>query len=87
MPDYKSESLDFDLKGFDFASASLLLSVSLELFGDLQNITPVLFIFILGFLLLLLACKTDENPIFPLNLFKVRTFRVGIVGNLATRLE
>src|SRR5690606_19915274 len=25
-------------------------------------------------------------PIFPLNLFKVRTFRVGIVGNLATRL-
>jgi MFS family permease len=29
---------------------------------------------------------TDNNPIFPLNLFKVRTFRVGIVGNLATRL-
>ncbi|MYY25886.1 MFS transporter [Elizabethkingia anophelis] len=90
MPDYKSESLDFDLKGFlIFASASLLLSVSLELFGDLQNITPVLFIFILGFLFLYYYywhAKRDENPIFPLNLFKVRTFRVGIVGNLATRL-
>ncbi|MCT3817086.1 MFS transporter [Elizabethkingia anophelis] len=90
MPDYKSESLDFDLKGFlIFASASLLLSVSLELFGDLQNTTPVLFIFILGFLFLYYYywhAKRDENPIFPLNLFKVRTFRVGIVGNLATRL-
>ncbi|MCT3924416.1 MFS transporter [Elizabethkingia anophelis] len=90
MPDYKAESLDFDLKGFlIFASASLLLSISLELFGDLQNITPVLFIFILGFLFLYYYyrhAKRDENPIFPLNLFKVRTFRVGIVGNLATRL-
>ena len=90
MPDYKSESLDFDLKGFMiFASASLLLSVSLELFGDLQNITPVLFIFILGFLFLYYYywhAKRDENPIFPLNLFKVRTFRVGIIGNMATRL-
>ncbi|MCT3719541.1 MFS transporter [Elizabethkingia anophelis] len=90
MPDYKAESLDFDLKGFlIFASASLLLSVSLELFGDLQNITPVLFIFILGFLFLYYYywhAKRDENPIFPLNLFKVRTFRVGIAGNLATRL-
>lgn len=90
IPDYKAESLDFDLKGFlIFASASLLLSVSLELFGDLQNITPVLFIFILGFLFLYYYyrhAKRDENPIFPLNLFKVRTFRVGIAGNLATRL-
>lgn len=90
MPDYKSESLDFDLKGFlIFASASLLLSVTLELFGDLQNITPVLFIFILGFLFLYYYyrhAKRDENPIFPLNLFKVRTFRVGIIGNMATRL-
>jgi MFS family permease len=30
--------------------------------------------------------KKDDNPIFPLNLFQVRTFRVGILGNLATRL-
>src|SRR5690606_11272064 len=30
--------------------------------------------------------KRDDNPIFPLNLFQVRTFRVGILGNLATRL-
>ncbi|MCU7618951.1 MFS transporter [Chryseobacterium sp. PBS4-4] len=90
MPNYNSRETDFDLKGFMiFAAASLLLSVSLELFGDMQNITPVLLVFILGFLFLYYYyrhAKKGNNPIFPLNLFQVRTFRVGIVGNLATRL-
>lgn len=90
MPNYKSENVDFDLKGFlIFAAASLLLSVSLELFGDIQNITPVLLVFIMGFLFLYYYYKharREGNPIFPLNLFQVRTFRVGIVGNLATRI-
>jgi len=90
MPDYKSKMLNFDLKGFlIFGAASLLLSVSLELFGNTKNITPVLLILILGFMMLYFYyrhAKTDDNPIFPLNLFQVRTFRVGILGNLATRL-
>lgn len=90
MPDYKSTDVDFDLKGFlIFAAASLLLSISLELFGDIQNISPVLLVFILGFLFLYYYyrhAKRGGNPIFPLDLFQVRTFRVGIVGNLATRL-
>ncbi len=90
MPDYRSEQMTFDLKGFlIFASASLLLSVSLELFGTATHTTPVLLIFILGFLMIYYyyrhASRT-ANPIFPLNLFQVRTFRVGILGNLATRL-
>lgn len=90
MPNYKSDDVDFDLKGFIiFAAASLLLSVSLELFGNIQNTTPILLVFILGFLFLYYYykhAKRDGNPIFPLNLFQVRTFRVGILGNLATRL-
>jgi len=90
MPDYKSTIIDFDLKGFlIFAAASLLLSISLELFGNTVHITPVLFVLSLGFLMLYFYYRhatTDNNPIFPLNLFKVRTFRVGIMGNLATRL-
>lgn len=90
MPDYKSGILDFDLKGFlIFAAASLLLSISLELFGNTVHISPVLLILSLGFLMLYFYYRhavTDNNPIFPLNLFKVRTFRVGIAGNLATRL-
>ncbi|WP_435525948.1 MFS transporter, partial [Chryseobacterium indoltheticum] len=80
MPNYNSRETDFDLKGFMiFAAASLLLSVSLELFGDMQNITPVLIVFILGFLFLYYYyrhAKRGNNPIFPLSLFQVRTFRV-----------
>lgn len=90
MPDYKSDSTDFDLKGFlIFAGASLALSLALEGLGNAMHTTPVLIIFIAGFMLLYVYyrhAKRDDNPIFPLNLFQIRTFRVGIVGNLATRL-
>ena len=90
MPDYRSDIIDFDLKGFlIFAAASLLLSISLEMFGNTVHVTSVLLVFFLGFLMLYFYyrhARRDDNPIFPLNLFQVRTFRVGIVGNLATRL-
>lgn len=90
MPDYKSPIIDFDLKGFlMFAGASLLLSIALELFGNTVHITPVLLVLLSGFLMLYFYYRhatTDNNPIFPLDLFQVRTFRVGILGNLATRL-
>jgi len=90
MPDYKSAIIDFDLKGFlIFAAASLLLSIALELFGNTIHITPVLLVLLSGFLMLYFYYRhatTDNNPIFPLNLFKVRTFRVGIIGNMVTRL-
>jgi EmrB/QacA subfamily drug resistance transporter len=90
MPDYRSQQITFDLKGFlIFASASLLLSISLEMFGNTQHTTLILMIFILGFLMIYyyyIHAKRTINPIFPLNLFQVRTFRVGILGNLATRL-
>jgi EmrB/QacA subfamily drug resistance transporter len=90
MPNYKSKIIDFDLKGFFiFAAASLLLSISLELFGNTVRVSPVLMILMSGFLMLYWYYRhasKGNNPIFPLNLFQVRTFRVGIVGNLATRL-
>ncbi|WP_207429433.1 MFS transporter [Pedobacter sp. SYSU D00535] len=90
MPDYKSQIIDFDLKGFlIFAAASLLLSIALELFGNTVHVTPVLVMLLSGFLMLYFYYRhasSDDNPIFPLSLFQVRTFRVGILGNLATRL-
>lgn len=90
MPDYRSAVIDFDLKGFlIFAGASLLLSIAVELFTDSHNVTPVLLMLVLGFVLVFFYFKhshTDNNPIFPFSLFQVRTFRLGILGNLATRL-
>ena len=90
MPNYKSIISNFDLKGFlIFASASLLLSISLELMGQIKQITPILLVLILGFLMLYYYyrhAKKIEEPIFPLNLFMIRTFRIGIFGNLACRL-
>ncbi|WP_281631571.1 MFS transporter [Flavobacterium luteolum] len=90
MPDYKSPVIDFDLKGFlIFASASLLLSIALELFGSTVRLSPILMILMSGFMMLYWYYRhavRDDNPLFPLNLFQVRTFRVGILGNLATRL-
>ena len=90
MPNYKSKTINFDLKGFLlFAAASLLLSIALELFGNTAHVSPVLAILMSGFLMLYWYYRhasKDSNPIFPLNLFQVRTFRVGILGNLATRL-
>ncbi len=90
MPDYKTDDYHFDLKGFlIFAVASLFISVSLELLGSARNVTPVLLVAIAGFLMLYFYyrhARNTENPLFPLNLFQVRTFRIGIVGNLVTRL-
>lgn len=90
MPDYKSDDPEFDFKGFlIFASATLALSIALEWLGNAKNMTPVISVFITGFLLLYFYyrhAKKDGNPIFPLNLFQIRTFRVGMAGNLATRL-
>ena len=90
MPNYFSKIIDFDFKGFlFFAAASLLLSISLEWMGNAKNTTPVLLVFLMGFIFIYLYyrhAKKDENAIFPLDLFMVRTFRVGMLGNLATRL-
>jgi len=90
MPTYFSKIIDFDFKGFlFFAAASLLLSISLEWMGNAKNITPILLVFLMGFIFIYLYykhAKKEENPIFPLELFMVRTFRVGFLGNLATRL-
>lgn len=90
MPNYVSQSIEFDIKGFlIFALASLMLSVSLELLGTSVRLSPVLLVLLLGFLLFYYYYRhaiKDSNPIFPLNLFQVRTFRVGILGNMVTRL-
>ncbi|MFC3417521.1 MFS transporter [Algoriphagus hitonicola] len=90
LPDFRTVSSVFDLKGFlIFAAGTFILSISLELLGNSVQTTPLLFGLFLGFLLLYFYyrhAKKIDDPIFPLDLFRVRTFRVGIIGNLATRI-
>lgn len=66
MPDYRSKKINFDLKGFlIFASASLLLSVSLEMFGTTKHTTLVLLVFTLGFLMIYyyyIHAKKNRKP-------------------------
>lgn len=90
MPDYRAPGSTLDVKGFLlFGAASLLITISIEMLSNSKNIIPVLGIFLTGTAILYIYyryAKRAEHAIFPLNLFQIRTFRVGILGNLVTRL-
>lgn len=91
MPNFTMPKRTFDLLGFIFFGFGLvMLSVSLDLFGD-KNISRYIPIAIIlgGFSLLGLYinhARRHQQPLIPLNIFKTRTFSVGIAGNIATRL-
>ena len=92
MPDYRSERSDpIDFVGLSlFGSGIALLSYVLEIFGE-HNLNLKSVVFLLGLsVLLLLAYGRHalgaEFPLLKLKLFRVRTFRVAVVGSFATRL-
>ncbi|MBP6121719.1 MULTISPECIES: multidrug transporter subunit MdtD [Providencia] len=91
MPDFKMPKRKFDTFGFIlFGFGLVMLSVSLDLFSDksLPSYIPIAIV-LTGFLFLLfyiLYARRVKHAIIPLNLFKTRTFSIGISGNLATRL-
>ncbi|WP_374447756.1 multidrug transporter subunit MdtD [Providencia sp.] len=91
MPDFKMPKRKFDTLGFLlFGFGLVMLSVSLDLFGDKALPTSIpAAIVVGGFLFLLLYvfhARRIKHAIIPLNLFKTRTFSIGISGNIATRL-
>lgn len=89
MPNFKDSNAKIDLRGFIiFGTASIIISIALELTGK-TNGFYIVGILLLGILMLYfyyLHAKNYEKPLFSLKLFQVRTFRIGIVGNLACRL-
>ncbi len=92
MPDYRSEvSVPIDWVGLAlFGSGVALLSYVLEIFGE-HGLNLKSVVFLLGLSLLLLAAYgrhalSAEFPLLRLWLFRVRTFRVAVVGSFATRL-
>jgi EmrB/QacA subfamily drug resistance transporter len=92
MPDYRAERSDpIDFVGLSlFGSGIALLSYVLEIFGEHSlNTREVSFLLGLSVLLLFAYARhalTAEYPLLKLVLFKVRTFRVAVVGSFATRL-
>lgn len=91
MPNFKRQSKRLDIIGFIlFSSAIISLSFLLEL-GErnsvsLTGIACILSAFLLFGILYILYSKRVHNPIINLNLLKIRTLRIGLLGNLFTRL-
>lgn len=91
MPNFKRQSKRLDIIGFIlFSSAIISLSFLLEL-GERDSVSLtgtvlILAAFLLFGVLYILYSRKVRNPIINLNLLKIRTLRIGLLGNLFTRL-
>lgn len=92
MPDHRKASLaPLDLRGFClFGSGVALFSYVLEVFGQHDLSYPAIGTMLAASLVLLAAygwhAQTQREPLLPLNLFGIRTFRISVLGGFATRL-
>ena len=93
MPDYRGDGpRPLDLIGLVlFGSGTALLSWLLEIFGEHRiDATSAAVLFALGVSLLLTYvwhARRTPHPLLRLSLFRVRTFRVSVVGGFITRLS
>ena len=92
MPDYRGDApRPLDITGLVlFGSGAALLSWLLEIFGEYNiGVTPAVILLLIS-LSLLAAYGWHANhtayPLLRLTLFRVRTFRVAVVGGFITRL-
>lgn len=91
MPDFTTPKRRFDFSGFLlFGLGLVLISVGIELFGE-RVVLPwqallVLFSGIALLLLYIVYARRHPAPLINLPMFKTRTFSVGIIGNIASRL-
>ena len=90
MPDVKGENTALDLSGYlTFASAACLLMLAVEMVSHSGVVWFSLLLALGGTAFALLYyrhMKTAANPIYAADLFQVRTFRLGLTGNLFSRL-
>jgi EmrB/QacA subfamily drug resistance transporter len=91
MPDYKHLTKRFDFIGMILFGGSLVvLTIGIEL-GSEKVISGWILgaIFLLGFLMMdgyYRHYKKSPSPIIDLKLIKIRTLRIGVFGNLFTRI-
>lgn len=91
MPNFTRGGKNFDIIGFVlFSSAIIGLSLFLEI-GEDSSISWWMILGILGLAVLfgglyILYARKVNYPLINLNLFSIRTLRIGLLGNLLTRL-
>ena len=90
MPNFTDSRTRLDVVGMLlFASSAFLLTLGVEFSGEQWPLAVSLGVIALGLALLWVYKKyatNNPNAIYPLNLLAVRTFRVGLNGNLITRI-
>ena len=90
MPNIKGEHMPFDLFGFIFIVITFIsatLSVECLNQGKQYYLPLALAVISLAFLFIYRNyAKKKQAPLFPLSLFDIRTFKIGIIGNLVCRL-
>src|SRR5690606_35487832 len=90
MPNYKNTVGRFDILGllyFSLALVSITLVMERGRCGIAQWLWLLGLTFLAGLLFVLYYrhFKKSTNPIIDLNLFKIRTLRIGLIGSLITR--
>ncbi|MBI2516985.1 MAG: DHA2 family efflux MFS transporter permease subunit [Opitutae bacterium] len=92
MPDYRNEAVaPLDRVGFVlFGGGIALLSYALEIFGEHRlPAGPLTLLFAAAFFLLLFYGwheRRTERPVIELALFRIRTFKIAVLGGIITRL-
>jgi EmrB/QacA subfamily drug resistance transporter len=92
MPDYRDENVaPLDRRGFVlFGAGVALLSYVLEIFGEHSHTTGRVLLLLVVALALLAGYGWHERraaaPVLELALFKIRTFRVSVLGGFVTRI-
>lgn len=89
FPNCYGEQQSIDWIGYVlFALFAFLITLGLDLIGRAKQII-YLSCLLLGIIFLLfyfLYARKKDNAIFPISLFSVRTFRIGFMGNLCSRI-
>ncbi|OCG06956.1 MFS transporter [Gilliamella sp. wkB178] len=90
MPNIKGERMPFDLFGFLFIIITFIsATLSVEFLSQSQSGHFSLFLAVISLIFLLIYrfyARKAAAPLFPLSLFEIRTFKIGIIGNLVCRL-
>lgn len=90
MPNYTDARTQIDIPGIlIFGGAAFFLTIGLEFLGYAHAFAFSLLTLVTGFALIYAYyryAKNRQNVIYPLSLLSVRTFRVGLNGNLLARL-